>query len=160
MKKLALVFIYSLILTVPALAEINVLCTIDKKAVPEAHQDKMREHGLSWVIVHKTTTRVCIDATIPTKQLALDLKDYLTTNNYNPSLIAIIKEDGVHLGQTKEGEIITGTKDIPFDKPEYINCMPDEVTYDVDGNEISRTRPVSAYIVHEFYGGIRTLINP
>lgn len=137
-----------------ALAEINVLFTIDKKPVPQAVREKLQEHGCEWVVVNVTSTRILIDAIFPNKQLALKLKDYLVSNNYNPKLIRATKRDGIDEGMLKNevsGEI-TGEAEIPFDIAGYLTAMPDEVTYKTDGTVLKKTRPVVPYETHNFMG--------
>jgi len=87
----------------------------------------------------------------------------------SPQILGLWKQDGLLLGtervQTTENVIdendniiqagvweIQGTPEYPFDKQTYISFMPDIVTYDEEGNEISRTRPTEAKQLHKFAG--------
>ena len=57
-----------------------------------------------------------------------------------------------------EAEIIgawdfdTGDIVIAPTHPNHIDLMPDDVTYDVDGNELTRARPTQVRDVHLYYG--------
>jgi len=80
-----------------------------------------------------------------------------TFSNVNPVIIGVWNQDGTQYGQTRtldeEGnEFITGTSIYPFKPTKYLSLMPDEITYDAEGNMISTKRPTQVYQLKKFAG--------
>ena len=133
--------------------DFNILFTIDKKPIPDNVKDKLSEYGCSWVVLNIRNNRVLIDATIPNKEVAQTLKNYFITQNFNPKLVRLTKFDGLDEGVVKdENGNPTGTPELPVDSTEYLDTMPDEITYNPDGTVASTQRPSSPYEFHSFMG--------
>jgi len=90
----------------------------------------------------------------------------------NPDVIGVWEMDGCLLGQTKkitpavynDEELVSeevieiiGEPLYPFKKDKYIPFMSDIVTYDEEGNELSRTKPTKAVPLRVF-GGFKSPI--
>lgn len=93
----------------------------------------------------------------------------------NPQLLGVWKLDGTPLGMTKEvtpatyteeGELITeeiinyiGTPTYPFQEETYMGYMGDIVTYNAEGEELSRTRPTEPKPITMFAGFSNPIFN-
>lgn len=69
-----------------------------------------------------------------------------------PKKIALLKKDGYQIGIKKVEEGIVGEAEIAFDSAEYIELMPDEITYDKDDKILSTKRPDKVKVLANFAG--------
>ena len=74
----------------------------------------------------------------------------------NPVVLGMFHHNGVQVGKTitviDEVTTITGTATYPFQKEKYIALMPDEHTYNDNGQVLTTTRPTAVRALKNFGG--------
>lgn len=78
-----------------------------------------------------------------------------TIDSKSPSIIGVFQKSGLQYEleyTTGEETVIEGTLHYSFKEAEFISLMPDNVTYDIDGVETSRERPIVVKDLKGFAG--------
>lgn len=118
---------------------ISVLFAMDAVTLPEPQREALRVQTAQWVEVSAVGARQMIAALIDPALLET-LRLALAPTN--PILIGAWRPDGSALDPEA----------YPFAAAEYLALMPDEVSYDADGNEVSRTPPTAPAQIHNWSG--------
>jgi hypothetical protein len=148
MIKYLAVFVLIFALCAPANASLSVIWIMDAEPIPDTVKERLQELGVHWHIINKRAGKLMIDAIIPTKEIAVALKDYLVEKDYNPTLVGLWKYSGGHSEEVDAEGVETGVPSIAFRDDLYLLGMPDECT----GDPAVCVRPTEVYEAHQWAG--------